>query len=224
MKFTPNMSKTEWKRGLTAMALAMLIVPSLLTLVPGLEGSKLEFAASLANCGAAVWFLRSFLGRNISAALDRPLGTLYLAALGYLAVAAFERLTVPLVYLLLPDYVNLNNEAVLSGFSSDLYLMVFTTVVLAPIGEECFFRGLLFRGIYDRSPAAAWICSVGLFAAIHVLGFLWTYSPMELLASMLIYIPSGIILCVTYHRSGNIIAPILAHSFVNLSACINALR
>ena len=224
MKFTPNMSKTEWKRGLTAMVLSMLVIPSLLALVPGLEGAKLEFAASLANCAAAVYFLRRFLARNLSAALDTPFSTLYLAALGYLAMAAFERLTVPLVYLLLPDYVNLNNEAVLSGFSSDLYLMVFTTVVLAPIAEECFFRGLLFRGIYDRSPAAAWLCSVGLFAAIHVLGFLGSYSPLAVLGSMLIYIPSGVVLCVTYRRSGHIIAPILAHCFVNLSACINALR
>ena len=206
------------------MIASMLVIPSLLALIPGLDGAKLELAASLANCAAAVYFLRRFLARNISAALERPISTLYLAALGYLAVLAFEQLTVPLIYLLIPDYVNLNNEAVLSNFSSDLYLTVFTTVVLAPIAEECFFRGLLFRGIHDRSPAAAWICSVGLFAAIHVLGFLGTYSPLAVLGSMLIYIPSGVVLCVTYRRSGNIIAPILAHSFVNLSACINALR
>ena len=224
MKFTPNFSKSEWKRGLIAMALAMLIVPSLLTLIPGLEGAEFQLAASLIDCAAAVWFLRRYLGRNVSEALDHPFSTLYLAALGYLANLAFEQVTAIVVYLLQPEYVNLNNEAVLSGFSSDLYLMAFITVVLAPISEECFFRGLLFRGIYDRSPAAAWICSVGLFAAVHVLGFLGLYSPLELLASLLIYIPGGIILCVTYRRSGNIIAPILAHSFINLSACVNALR
>ena len=224
MKFTPNLTKTEWKNGLIAMTVAMFLLPGLLAFIPGLSEAMLNFTAYFISVGTAVYFLRRFLGKNMVVALARPFATLYLAALGYLANLAFAEVTHYIAWLVSSDYVNLNNQTVQSLLATDLPLILITTVVLAPIAEECFFRGLLFRGIYDRSPIWAWVLSVGLFAVGHVAGYIGMYTLPELLVSLLIYIPAGIILNVTYRRSGSIISPIIAHVIINLMAALAATR
>ena len=224
MKFTPNLTKTEWKNGLIAMTVAMLLLPGLLAYLPGLSGAMLNFTAYFISVGTAIYFLRRFLGKNMGVALIHPFTTLYLAVLGYLANLAFAQIVDFIAWMLLPDYVNLNTQAVQAQLAAELPLMVITTVVLAPIAEECFFRGLLFRGIYDRSPLWAWVLSVGLFALGHVAGYIGMYTLPEMLVSLLVYIPSGIILNVTYRRSGSIISPIIAHAIINLMAAMAAAR
>ena len=224
MKFTPNLTKTEWKNGLIAMTVAMFLLPGLLAFIPGLSEAMLNFTAYFISVGTAVYFLRRFLGKNMVVALTRPFATLYLAVLGYLACLAFTEVAYYVAWLVVPDYVNLNNQTVQAQLTADLPLMVITTVVLAPIAEECFFRGLLFRGIYDRSPIWAWVLSVGLFAVGHVTSYIGAYSPLEILVSLLTYIPAGIILNVTYHRSGSIISPIIAHAIINLMAALAVTR
>ena len=218
MKFTPNLTKTEWKNGLIAMTVAMFLLPGLLAFIPGLSEAMLNFTAYFISVGTAVYFLRRFLAKNVGVALARPFATLYLASL------AFTEVTYYIAWLVSPDYVNLNNQTVQSLLATDLPLILITTVVLAPIAEECFFRGLLFRGIYDRSPVWAWVLSVGLFALGHVAGYIGMYTLPEMLVSLLIYIPAGIILNVTYRRSGSIISPIIAHAIINLMAALAAAR
>ena len=85
MKFTPNLTKTEWKNGLSALTVAMFLLPGLLAYLPGLSGAMLNFTAYFISVGTAVYFLRRFLGKNIAVALSHPFATLYLAVLGYLA-------------------------------------------------------------------------------------------------------------------------------------------
>ena len=224
MKFTPNLSKREWKSGLIALTLVMFLLPNLLALIPGVSGAKLSFASYLISAVTAGWCLRRYLGKNLTAALDHPFFTIYFAILGYLANLVLGQMVSYAAYWVLPNYVNFNNQAIETMMSAEVTLMLITTVVLAPIAEECFFRGLLFRGMYDRSPAAAWLLSVGLFALAHVVGFLGVYTPLEMLFSLLIYIPSGVVLCVTYHRSGNIISPIITHAIINLMASLTTVR
>ena len=93
MKFTPNLTKAEWKNGLIAMTVAMFLLPGLLALIPGLSEAMLNFTAYFISVGTAVYFLRRFLGKNMVVALTRPFATLYLAALGYLASLAFSEVT-----------------------------------------------------------------------------------------------------------------------------------
>ena len=224
MKFTPNLTKIEWKNGLIYLTLALFLLPSLLVFIPGLSGAQVLFTGYLISAATAGWFLRRYLGKNILVALDHPFATIYLAILGYLANMALVQMVSYAAYFILPDYVNFNNEVIETQMSTDLSLMLATTIVLAPIAEECFFRGLLFRGIYDRRPVLAWVLSVGLFALAHVAGFIGSYSLMEMLVSLVIYIPSGVVLCVTYRRSGNIISPIIAHASINLMAALSATR
>ena len=85
MKFTPNLTKAEFKSGLIAMIVTFFILPNLLALIPALSEAQLNFFSYVISTATAVACLRRYLGRNIIAALDHPFATLYFAVLGYLA-------------------------------------------------------------------------------------------------------------------------------------------
>ena len=226
MKFTPNLTKSEWKNGMIAMAVCLLILPNLLSffLYGQLNVAQINFVSYFVTAAAAVYLLRSFLKRNLLTALERPIFTVYYACLGYLAQMVLGGLVAYGIYAIAADFVNLNDETVNAMLLGDPRLIITTVVVLAPIVEECLYRGLLFRGIYDRSPAAAWLLSVGLFSATHVVGYLGLYSPLEVAISFVQYLPAGIVLALTYRQTGTILGPMLTHSIINFMAVYAAMR
>ena len=61
MRFTPNFSRQEWKRGLIAMCLSMLLVPGLLAMIPGLSDARLNFLSYLSDLMVTVIFLRKIV-------------------------------------------------------------------------------------------------------------------------------------------------------------------
>ena len=225
MKFLPNLSRSEQKYGILTFVFCLLLLPGALMLaLPGFSSARLNFTTYFITAGALVWVLRRFLLCNLRSALERPFQCLYYAAIGYLGQMGLTEVVSLLVYRLAPDFVNLNNQTVTAMLDSEFALMAFTTIVLAPIAEECFFRGVLLRGFYDRSPVLAWVLSVGLFAALHVTGYIGSYSPLGLLLSFIQYLPAGIALCLSYQWGGTILSPILAHAVVNLMAVLSVTR
>ena len=169
-------------------------------------------------------FLRGFLKRNLAVALSRPILTVYYACLGYLATMAMNMLMAMLTVSFSDSFVNLNDQAVSTMLQSDTRLIFILVVVLAPIVEECLYRGLLFRGIYDRSAVLAWVISIGAFAASHVVSFIGIYSPVEILLSLVQYLPPSIALALTYQKTGTIIAPMVTHAIINLMAVYATMR
>lgn len=85
-------------------------------------------------------------------------------------------------------------------------------LVVAPIGEELFFRGVLFRSL--RDPYGFWpgaVVSSLLFGAIH-------YIPAPALDSLLlitVMVFTGFGLTYIYERRRTIVAPIAAHMMFN---------
>ena len=79
------------------------------------------------------------------------------------------------------------------------------TIVLAPIAEELLFRGVLYSWIRHLGypKLALWITAL-IFALMHLNPA--TFLPLALLA---------VLLAVLYERTGNLLAPIAAHSFFN---------
>jgi membrane protease YdiL (CAAX protease family) len=85
-------------------------------------------------------------------------------------------------------------------------------IVIAPIHEELFFRGILFRSIRDRQgfAAAAWGSGLA-FGLVH-------YIPAPFVDSLLlmsVMVFTGFALAFLYERRGNIVAPIFAHATFN---------
>jgi membrane protease YdiL (CAAX protease family) len=79
------------------------------------------------------------------------------------------------------------------------------TIVVAPLGEEVLFRGILYPTIKQAGfrHLALWVTSLA-FAAIHLNAV--TFVPLLVLSVLLILL---------YERTNNLLAPIAAHSVFN---------
>jgi membrane protease YdiL (CAAX protease family) len=85
------------------------------------------------------------------------------------------------------------------------WLAVLAIVVLAPIAEELFFRGVVFNAFRrERGRRWAYIGSAALFAVIH----------LSLVALVPIFL-LGLALAWVYERTGSLLAPIVMHAVVN---------
>ena len=99
--------------------------------------------------------------------------------------------------------------------------MIIGAVLLAPAAEELLYRGLVFGSLKSKSLWAAYLVSTILFAVIHVMGYIDTYTLPHLLLAFVQYLPAGLVLAWTYHKSGNILSPILIHIAVNTLAILS---
>ena len=87
----------------------------------------------------------------------------------------------------------------------DPWLVVLSVIILAPIAEEVFFRGVVFNAwLREGGRRWAFIGSSALFAFIHL-------SVVALVPIFLL----GLALAWIYQRTGNLLAPIAMHATVN---------
>lgn len=83
--------------------------------------------------------------------------------------------------------------------------MIFFAIVLAPLGEEFFFRGLLFSTAKRFGwPKLGWIGVSFFFALIHLNAP--TFLPLFVLALALTWL---------YEKTEGLLAPVMAHSLFN---------
>jgi len=171
---------------LVAAQVGMLLVSWLLVFRPG----ALSGLPSLpgANAGAAVL---SGVGWGL-------LATIGAALVGNAVVYVLERLGVEAAPQIAQQAI-----AVIEP-----WLTVLGIVVLAPIAEEVFFRGVVFNALLREGGRRwAYIGSSALFAVIHL-------EPVAMLPLFLL----GLALCWVYQRTQNLLAPIAMHATVNGTA------
>ena len=180
-----------------------------------LNTTQLNFLFFSINFAAALVIFRGFLMQFLQ--VDIP-AALRIGGISLLFWAVYWGSTTLLSHVFAiidPDFINLNDQSIAAMTESHYWLMFIGTVILAPIAEECFHRGLVFRGLYSRSPAAAFAVSTAVFIAVHILQYVDTLPPQALLLSFLQYIPAGLCLAGAYRLSGSLISPILIHMAVN---------
>lgn len=91
-----------------------------------------------------------------------------------------------------------------------LVLAVIAMSLSAPVVEEIFFRGLLYRSLRNRLPVAPAALIAGLlFGLVHITGY-----PLITLPVKAIF---GVIACLLYERTGSLLPGIALHSFVDAS-------
>lgn len=212
-------SLRETRNGWIYYVISLVFLPFCLQWFSGilavpLTEAKLNFLYYCINFLAAVWIFRHFLGDSVKGSFRRFFSTIWYAALGYLGAEMLGNLLLRLLILILPGYVNFNDQSVTAMVHAEP-LLALAVVLLVPVSEECVFRGLLFRNLFSRSPAAAYLVSMAAFSAIHVVGYIGIVSPLHLLVSFLQYLPAGYCLAWCYHQTGTIITPILMHTIVN---------
>lgn len=85
-------------------------------------------------------------------------------------------------------------------------------VVIAPIHEELFFRGILYRTLADRYTFIVGGLGSGVaFGLIHYIPGEWQDSVLL----MSVMVATGFALAWIYRRRGNLLAPIVAHTTFN---------
>ncbi|MHB1131984.1 MAG: CPBP family intramembrane glutamic endopeptidase [Chloroflexota bacterium] len=90
------------------------------------------------------------------------------------------------------------------------FLLLAGAGLLAPVAEEVFFRGYIFRAYLTRlGPVWAYVLSAAIFGVLHIN-----------LAALLPLIVIGAILAFLYHRTGSLVPPIVAHGLNNTVALI----
>ena len=87
-------------------------------------------------------------------------------------------------------------------------IVIALVTVLAPLGEELFFRGFFFGALRNwRGPILAAVLTGGLFGLVHV-----GSSPIGYLVPLAIF---GIGLCLLYEWTGSLYPPIALHALNN---------
>ena len=187
-----------------------------------LDDTKLNFVFYVVNFLSIAFIFRRFLSKNLES-IRYPFYFLQVVIVGLAQYLLLNQLMGQLIFRLDPGFYNANDAAIAQMVDTNLSLMAIATIILVPLAEECLFRGLIFRNLYDISAPLAWVVSVAGFSAIHLVGFLGTLTPMELLISFLQYVPAGISLAWAYSKADSIFAPILIHAMVNAIG-INIMR
>ncbi len=224
MKDLPTLSPPPSNKaeiiGLVYWSLSFALLGSLIYLVATLMGFaitdiQLNMIYYAINAAAAILIFRQFLAANWKIARNRIFPTVYYAILAFLGSQLLTNLVTTVVFQIHPNFTNVNDDAIHAMLAEEPELMVIGTVILAPIAEEIFYRGMIFRKLFDIRPWLGYAASMAIFAVIHMVGYIGTY-PMDLLIlALLQYLPAGYCLCWCYRQTGTIFSPILMHMIFN---------
>ncbi len=91
--------------------------------------------------------------------------------------------------------------------------LTFSAIVLAPVTEECCFRGFLYSTLrHWGGRAAATIASAAVFAAVHV--SLAQFIPLFIF---------GVVMCLAYEKARSLWLPMVTHGLFNALTLLSLL-
>lgn len=219
--FTQNyLTRKELSHGMRYLLFQAIFLPGLLSIANGLLPTPLSavWLNTLffsINLGAVLWIFHRFL-KGFFPISDRQLLRILVVGVLFFALnQGCSRILGKLFSSVVTDFSNINDQSIAALLRENFPVMALCTVIFVPITEECLFRGVLFRGIYDRAPWAAWVVSAALFSFVHVMNYVGVIPPLPLLLCFLQYVPAGICLAAAYRLSGSLLCPILIHAAVN---------
>ncbi len=127
--------------------------------------------------------------------------------------------TVALLTRIEPQYVFFQHDVIdaLRGGKVALAALWIGTVLIAPVAEECFFRGVL-QTTLENLLKSRWIAlslTAAIFGAIHAGG---GDTPQPHVVPALTVL--GVMLGVVYVRSGSLVAPIFLHALFNAKTLV----
>lgn len=108
---------------------------------------------------------------------------------------------------------NENNDAIYEMATAELGPIAAAAAFLAPLVEECIFRGAIFGALRRKNRALAYVVSALLFSLYHVWESALT-DPMQLWY-LVQYIPLSLILARCYERCDSIWGVIFVHMLNN---------
>lgn len=177
--------------------------------------ARLNVVYFVVNFLVTILIFGKFLRENLRKIGGRFWGFVQAVILGLTMYYLGSLLVSILIGMVAPGMVNPNDQNIVEQVNATGWLMVVCTVLLVPVTEECFMRGLLFRGFHDRGRIWAYVLSVTAFSVVHMLGYVGSYPLWQLGLCLLQYVPAGIALAWAYEKADSIFAPILMHALIN---------
>ena len=186
----------------------------------GIGDAVVNFVYYLLNFFFAFSIFRGFLVDSLAHAGNHLLRFLLAVGLGFTLNHALTGLLSGALLRLVPDFANVNDQAIASMFAQAPTLIGVGTVLLVPLAEECLYRGLIFGQLYPKNKVLAFAVSACAFSAVHVMGYVGAYPAATLGLCFVQYLPAGLILAGAYAFCGSIWAPILIHTATNAVAVL----
>lgn len=226
LSLSPQLSRNEVISGWSYYAFSMLALPIVLQYTNAfldypLNEARLNFVYYTMNFAAAALIFNRFLRISFRVAMKRAFPVLWYALLAYLGNSALSSIVISLIRVVSPGFANINDAGIAAMVGQDRMLMILGTVFFVPVAEELFYRGLMFRHLSSRSRTAAYLVSMGVFALVHVVGYLGSADALTLLLCFVQYLPAGYCLAWCYQSTGTILTPIVMHMLVNAYGLAN---
>jgi len=215
------MHRTEAILGLIYLPLQLFTLPVVLGIINSLlpyplSDAKLNFAFFALNFICVTTIFHRYLIKSFQILLKHPKQIFISCLQGFGLYWLGSILINMLVNYIDPEFFNVNDKEIAALADESTHLMFIGTVILVPLAEETLYRGLLFGQLYRKNPVLGYIVSIVIFSALHVFGYIGSYSPLRLLLCFLQYIPAGVFLAWTYSKADTIWAPVFIHTTVNL--------
>ena len=216
-KFTAN----ETVFGIIYFLLQLLIIPSIIVVANELllnnvlseaEANTICFGI---NFIAVLVIFHKYLRKDFLFAISAPWNVLRWAGVGFLVYMAGNAIVSIFITAIDPAFANINDASIMEMVQDNYGMMTVSTVILVPIAEECFYRVLIFRNLYDRSPVLAYLVSMVIFSLAHVVGYIGQETFGTLVLCFIQYLPAAFALAWAYRHSGSIFASVLIHMTVN---------
>lgn len=219
-KLTVSMTRTEVILGIVYLAAQILVLPSAMLLINQLLGQplspvQLNFAFFCVDFICITAIFHRFLWRSAKLSFMTPFQCLRYAGAGLVLYWIASYLISIIIFMVSPGFSNVNDQSIMELTRENYSLMAVGTVLLVPVVEETLYRGIVFGRLYHRSPLAAYAVSTLAFSALHVVGYIGLYDPLQLLLCLVQYIPAGVCLAWAYVKADSIWAPILMHITIN---------
>ena len=189
-----------------------VLKPGLLT---GVQYNLIYYCISVVL--TAVIFGR-FLRRSFDSLLDNFMGCVRAFLFGWLILFALSIAVGYAFNLLGITESSPNDEAIGVLVGEDRGVMLALSLFVAPIVEECIFRGGIFCGLYRKNRLLAYAASILLFSLYHIWQYIAVTGNFGYLIFMLSYFPASFVLCWVYEKSGSVWTSIFFHICNNIYA------
>ena len=220
------MTQRETALGWCWFFLQALVLPVLVSVIPGLSPAISNFLFYVINFATVLILFHRFLRESAWDLPGRIGGILWKAALALVLNIVATTVMNDLIWFYMPQYYiytdmgpafyNINDQIIAQMVQEHYVLMAIGSIVLVPVAEELLHRGVIFGSLWTKSPVIACIVSVLVFCAVHVIGYIGHINDsIYLVLSFVQYIPSSLFLIWLYVSTDSIYAPILMHMAYN---------
>lgn len=225
MRWYMNMKKSEFWSMMIMFALHVVLFPVLIGIVvikwPDLfSDAQLNLIYYITSAVLTLLLLGKFLRTQFDPLLDRLPNNIITFFIGWGIYFALAFVVGVVVIWLGLNENNPNNDAIDTMLRQDRNSIIAMTVILAPLVEECIFRGGFFCGFYRKNRYVAYVLSIVLFSVYHVWQYAFAAQDPSYLLYAISYIPASFVLCWLYEKTGSIWTSIFFHMSFNAYALI----